>query len=84
MGPDLSQDYTLTTNIPSLTLQRMSLNALRKEVSLLDIFVMPTAPTYSRKLNQSDTERLWTLKLADWICRPLNCVQFFSVFTLEK
>ena len=77
MGPHLSQGYSLTTNIPSLTLRRMSLNAQQKEVSLLDIFVCPTAlnvttttTTYLRKLSQSETECLWTVNLSDWICRP--------------
>ena len=74
-GLDISQGYTLHSNIPSLTLQRDVLNFERKEISLLDIFVLSTAPNMKvkqfKKLNQSETEHFWMADLADWICRPV-------------
>jgi hypothetical protein len=75
IGFDISQEYTLTTNIPSLTLQRTLWGSQRKEISLLDIFILPTAldvtATPLHKLNQIETERLWTVDLAHWVCRPV-------------
>jgi hypothetical protein len=75
LGIDFTQGYTRATNIPSLTLQQTLWGSQRKEISLLDIFILPTAlnvaatPLY--KLNQIETERLWTVNLADSICRPV-------------
>jgi hypothetical protein len=72
---DCTQEYTRITNIPSLTLQQRIWEPRRKEISLLDIFILPTAldatatPLY--KLNQTETERLWTVDLADWVYRPV-------------
>jgi hypothetical protein len=75
LGYDYSQGYTLTTNTPSLNLQQMIFGSRQKEISLLDILILPTAldvkATQLYKLNQAETERLWTVDLADWVCRPV-------------
>jgi hypothetical protein len=75
IGFDFVQEYTLTTNSPSLTLQRTLFGSQRKEISLLDIYILPTAldvaATQLYKLNQAETERLWMVDLANWVCRPV-------------
>jgi len=75
IGFDFGQGYTQITNIPSLTLQRMLYNSQRKEIALLDIFILPTALNVVgirlNKLSEAETERLWTVDLADWVCRPV-------------
>jgi hypothetical protein len=42
---------------------------------LLDIFILPAvldvAATPLCKLNQTETERFWTLDLAHWVCRSV-------------
>jgi hypothetical protein len=74
-GLDFTQGYTLTTNNPSLTLRQTVWGSQQKEISLFDIFILPTAldvaatPLY--KLNQTETERLWAVDLAHWLCRPV-------------
>lgn len=72
---DFTQGYTLFTNTPSLTLQRTYLHFNRKEICLLDIFVIATKSddlnTTLRKLTAEEMEQLCMTILSDWVCRPV-------------
>lgn len=66
---DFTQGYTLLTNIPSLTLQRTYTGKERKEIALLDIFVVPTqsnimAPSF-RELSSIEMEQFCMIGLAN-------------------